>query len=394
MLSRGYKRKTKGFIVANSKSTPESIGDEPWQIYNKFGMRAKVAVCESRKKGIAELLKLYPDLDLIVLDDSFQHRWVKPKISIMLMEYSRPVYNDKLLPLGRLRESAREINRADKIIVTKCPDNVSPIDLRLKTKELDVMKYQKIYFSSYSYESLKAVFPEEAKYSARLSSLNENDAVLLLTGIAHPRYFVRHFKNYPFRKKVEHFSDHHNFSREDLLKIEDKFRKMKGERKIIITTEKDAVRLLHNPYFPEELKPFVFYQPISVRMLQGVHGQEHNLIEDILEELKLRPLDLDGDYLHHDIEGLDDTQAEAERQFKEQSDDFDSQHDSEDFSMLQKTNPGANVFYDEEREAQDQDHGKDEEKDEDDDFISRRNRDFPPSAPVISNRGFLNHSEN
>lgn len=297
VLSRGYKRKTKGFIVANSKSTPETIGDEPWQIYNKFGMKAKVAVCESRKKGIAQLLKLYPDLQLIILDDSFQHRWVRPKISILLMEYSRPIIKDNVLPLGRLRESPHEIVRADKIIVTKCPDSVNPIDLRLKTKELDVMKYQKIYFSRYNYEPLQAVFPEDAPYMARLNTLNENDAVLLLTGIAHPRYFVRHFKNFPFRKKVEHFADHHNFSRADLIKIEEKFKKMKGERKIIVTTEKDAVRLLHNPYFPQELKPFVFYQPITVNMLSGVYGHENNLIDDILDELKLRPMSVAEDDL-------------------------------------------------------------------------------------------------
>ncbi len=287
VLSRGYKRKTKGFLLANSKSTPDSIGDEPWQIYNKFGSRVKVAVSESRKTGISRLLQLFPDLDLIILDDSFQHRWVKPRISILLMEYGRPIGKDHLLPLGRLRESKHEINRADKVIVTKCPETLNPIDFRIVTKELDLMKFQKIYFSGYRYEELKPVFPEEAPYSANLYSLTRNDSVILLTGIAHPRYFVRHFNKYPFRKKIEHFADHHNFTRKDLKRIEEKFKSMQGERKLIITTEKDAVRLLHNPYFPQELKPFIFYQPISVKMLSGVYGHENNLIEDILEELKL-----------------------------------------------------------------------------------------------------------
>ncbi len=294
VLSRGYKRETKGFIVANSKSSPATIGDEPWQIYNKFGRLVKVAVCENRRKGISELLKLYPDLELIVLDDSFQHRWVKPKISIMLMEYGRPVYKDKLLPLGRLRESAHEINRADKVIVTKCPDNLNPIDLRLKIKELDLMKFQKIYFSKYAYGTLSPVFPDDARFDANLSSLSNRDSVMLLTGIAHPRYFVRHFKAYPFKVKVNHFPDHHHFSRKDISDIERKFRAMKGEKKIIITTEKDAVRLVHNPYFPTELKPFVFFQPITVKMIPGPAGHEHNLISDLKSELRLANVDSDN----------------------------------------------------------------------------------------------------
>ncbi len=287
VLSRGYKRKTRGFIVANSKSTPDSIGDEPWQIYNKLGMRAKVAVCENRRKGITELLRLYPELDLIVLDDSFQHRWVKPRISILLMEYGRPVYKDHLLPLGRLRESAHEINRAAKVIVTKCPETLSPLDLRIVTKELDLMKFQKLYFSRYVYEDLRPVFPDESKFIVNLSSFTERDSIYLLTGIAHPRYFVRHYKNYPCRKRVEHFPDHHDFSRSDIHRIAERFRQMKGERKVIITTEKDAVRLVHNPYFPQDLKPFTFFQPISVGMLPGTYDHDNDLIQDLMAELRL-----------------------------------------------------------------------------------------------------------
>lgn len=283
VLSRGYKRKTRGFILANSKSTPESIGDEPWQIYHKFGSRAKVAVCESRRKGIEELMRLFPDLDLILLDDSYQHRWVKPLVSICLMEYGRPVYKDKLLPLGRLRESRHEINRADMIIVTKCPVNASQIDIRIVTKEINPMKFQKLYFSRYTYEPLQPVFADENPYTASLMSLTENDSVFLLTGIAHPRYFVRHFRQYPFKMKVEHYPDHHDFTRSDIAEISKKFRSMQGERKIIVTTEKDAVRLSHNPYFPNELKPFIFFQPVSVKMIQGTFDHDHNLINDLRE---------------------------------------------------------------------------------------------------------------
>lgn len=279
VLSRGYKRKTKGFIIANSNSTPDSIGDEPLQMYQKFGMRAKIAVCESRRKGIMELLRLFPDLQLIVLDDGFQHRYVKPKVSVLLMDYNRPVYDDHLLPLGRLRENARQTNRADMVVVTKCPDDLSPLQYRLVSKKLDLMPYQKLYFSNYSYGALLPVFPDDKPYHVQLSSLTERDSVMLLTGVANPRGFVRHFRNYPFKVKVCHYPDHHSFTRDDLRKIEAEFKALTGERKIILTTEKDAVRLAFNPYFPSALKPLTYFLPIAVRMIPGLDNL--NFIEDL-----------------------------------------------------------------------------------------------------------------
>lgn len=145
VLSRGYRRKTRGFVLANGNSTPDSVGDEPMQIYRKYGMRVKVAVCEQRRKGIEELLRLFPDLQMIVLDDSFQHRYVKPKVSVLLMDFSRPVYEDSLLPLGRLRENPRQIDRAEMVVVTKCPSDLSPLQFRLMSKKLDLMPYQSLF---------------------------------------------------------------------------------------------------------------------------------------------------------------------------------------------------------------------------------------------------------
>lgn len=283
VLSRGYKRKTKGFVLANAKSTPSSIGDEPYQIYQKFHGKVIVAACENRRKGIEELLRLYPDLEVVVLDDSFQHRWVKPRISILLTDYSRPFYKDKLLPLGRLRESRMQVNRADMVIMTKCPEDMPPIGFRIASKELDLMKFQKLFFSRYDYGRLSPVFADDAPYSISLVELTERDSVMLLTGIAHPRYFVRYFRSYRFRVKVDHYPDHHDFTKHDIQDIEKKFNAMPGERKIIVTTEKDAVRLMHNPYFPKELKPFTFYLPVNVRMVKGV--DDHDLIEEIKQSI-------------------------------------------------------------------------------------------------------------
>lgn len=274
VLSRGYKRKTKGFLLANGHSTPESVGDEPLQIYRKFGGVVKVAVCENRRKGILELLRLFPDLQLIVLDDGFQHRYVKPKVAIALMDYNRPIYEDTLLPLGRLRESAHQINRAEMIFVTKCPENLKPIDYRSVTNRIAPMPFQNLYFSTIRYGFIEPVFPDDRPYHTELSALTERDSVLLLTGVANPRGFVRHFHNYPFRVKVAHYPDHHSFTRDDIKKIEAEFMNMSGEKKIILTTEKDAVRLAYNPYYPAKLKQLTYYLPIEVKMLPGLSNPD------------------------------------------------------------------------------------------------------------------------
>lgn len=279
VLSRGYKRKTRGFLMANSNSTPESIGDEPLQIYHKFGSRIRVAVCENRRQGIRKLIEECPDLQLIVLDDAFQHRYVKPKVSVLLMDYSRPFYDDSLLPLGRLRESPRQVDRADMVIVTKCPENLTPLNYRLVQKNLELMPYQKLYFSRFTAGELQPVFIDERGFIPSLSEFTADDSVLLMSGIANPRSFVRTFKNYPFKKKIWHFPDHHNFNRNDLEQLAAKFDALPGRRKIIITTEKDAVRLAYNPYFPQKLKRNIYYLPIAVQMINGLNESE--FIQDL-----------------------------------------------------------------------------------------------------------------
>lgn len=284
VLSRGYKRKTRGFIVASAKSTPDSIGDEPLQIYEKFGGTVKVAVCESRVKGVKELLKQFPKIDLIVLDDSFQHRYIKPKVNIMLMDYSHPVYSDNILPLGRMRESGDARYRADMVITTKCPSDISALDMRLVSKHLELMPYQKLYFSTFDYGGLIPVFPDDCTTRVRISDISDVDSVILLTGVANPRPFVNHFREYPFKKKVLHFPDHHDFKKSDLHKILSKFNDSSGERKFIITTEKDAMRISHNPYFPVELRPYVFYMPIGVRMLESNFG--YDFVPDLLHAIE------------------------------------------------------------------------------------------------------------
>lgn len=294
IVSRGYKRTTRGYVLANAKSTPDTIGDEPYQMYQKFGSFVKVAVCEKRTEAIKNLRKEFPEINLVILDDAFQHRYIKPKVSILLMDYNRPIHSDHLLPLGRLRESDHGMERADIIIVTKCPAQLTPIDMRLLFKELAIRPFQKLFFSRYNYQSLRPVFPDDSPYRASLDSLSEDDRVLLLTGIAHPRYFVRHFKQFPFKKKVCHFPDHHKFTRSDIDRISGIFDDMKGKRKIIITTEKDAVRLSNNPYYPQHLKAVTYFLPIEVDILGGMKGEE--LIPSVVKAIEAKENPLNSIY--------------------------------------------------------------------------------------------------
>lgn len=264
MLSRGYKRKTKGFVLATSRSTPLDIGDEPYQIYQKFGRDISVAVCEDRCTGIEELLRLDPRINLIVLDDAFQHRYVKPTVSIVLTEFNNPVFFDKLLPLGRLREPAKAIYRADMVVVTKCPPQLKAIEYRIFKNNLKLFPYQKLFFSRFNYASLRPLFPDIRKDAPHMSWLGPDDTVLVLSGIANPKPLVRYLKGFKASIKVKVFPDHHNFNRKDLDAITKRFNELEGKQKIIVTTEKDAVRLINNPYFPHQLKPHIFYQPVDV----------------------------------------------------------------------------------------------------------------------------------
>ncbi|MBD5258024.1 MAG: tetraacyldisaccharide 4'-kinase [Barnesiella sp.] len=264
MISRGYKRKTKGFVLATSRTTPADLGDEPYQIYQKFGREISVAVCENRCEGIEELLRIDPDINLIVLDDAFQHRYVKPTVSIVLTEFNRPIFMDKLLPLGRLRESQKAIYRADFVVVTKCPERIKPLEYRILDNNLELYPYQKLFFSRYNYPALKPVFPEEAVSVPTLQWLDHNDAVLVVTGIANPRPLVKMIKRSHAAVRIKVFPDHHNFSRKDIHEIARRFEELEGDSKFILTTEKDAVRLANNPYFPKQLKSKIFYQPIVV----------------------------------------------------------------------------------------------------------------------------------
>lgn len=268
VLSRGYKRATSGFILATDSLTPRDLGDEPYQIYQKFNGVITLAVCESRRKGIKELLRINPDISLIVLDDAFQHRWIKPKVNIVLVDYNHPPFNDKLLPLGTLREPAHRLIKADMVVVTKCPTDITPIAIRTMKQNLDLFPSTELFFSNIRYGDPVPVFPVPNPELSRLSWLLSTDTVLCVTGIANPRPLVRYLRQFAATVKVMHYDDHHYFTRNDFNDIFSIFDQLEGKRKFILTTEKDAVRIVSNAYFPPTKRDCIYYVPIRVGFLE------------------------------------------------------------------------------------------------------------------------------
>lgn len=268
-LSRGYKRKSRGYVLADDKSNVRQIGDEPYQIKNKFP-NARVAVDENRCHGIEQLLKLEnPTVEAIIQDDAFQHRHVKAGLNILLTDFHRLLCDDALLPAGRLREPSSGKNRAQMVIVTKCPDDIKPIDFNIIAKRLHLYPYQQLYFSRFRYGMLTPLFPEKTNSRKVLSSLTRDEQVLLVTGIASPAPLQKEVESYTPHVKLLAFDDHHDFTPKDLLQIKEQFLHLEEWKRLIITTEKDAARLKLHPALDETLKPYIYVLPIEIEILQN-----------------------------------------------------------------------------------------------------------------------------
>lgn len=280
VLSRGYKRKGKGFVLANENATCDTLGDEPFQMYRKF-QEVSVAVDEKRVHGVTQLLKHVPELKVVVLDDAFQHRYIQPGLSILLTDYSNLYSRDLLLPAGRLREWRYGSKRADIVVVTKCPDDLKDIEMRLIEKELKLTESQRLFFSHYLYQEIVPVFPETAPQAWTYRQIYLTQAsVLLVAGIVSPGSIVVHLRNFTKTVETLFFEDHHAFHFKDITLIINAFEKMPSENKILLVTEKDAARLVGNPNFPETMKPLTFALPVKVEIM---HGQEDLFIQKIKE---------------------------------------------------------------------------------------------------------------
>ena len=279
VLSRGYKRKSHGYVLAEESTTMPEIGDEPFQMHQKFS-DIYVAVDAKRARGIENLQndEATKDVDVVLLDDAFQHRYVKPGINILLVDYHRLIIYDKMLPAGRLREPLSGKNRADIVIITKCPKDLKPMEFRVLTKAMDLYPFQKLYFTSIDYDTPKGVFEEKQIELDKLQDYH----VLLLTGIASPKQMEHDLK--PMTKDITNlsFGDHHSFKGKDIDRINDTFESM-PEPRIIITTEKDAVRLRETDGLYEKVKSNMYELPIKVSFMLD---QQDNFNEKIISYVR------------------------------------------------------------------------------------------------------------
>ncbi len=235
-LSRGYKRKTKGFAIANERTTALDIGDEPMQFHEKFP-QITVAVGEERIEAIPQILHDKPNTDVIILDDALQHRTVKAGLNILLTDYKNLYSRDLLLPAGDLRDIKASRKRADIVVVTKCKSDLSLVEKNAIEQELKLYPHQQIFFTEILYTPPYHLFTKE-----QTNFGNETD-VLLITGIANPKPMKEFINKYVKSYDMMRYQDHHIFSSTDLKDIKQNFEKLKSSNKIIITTEKDGVRL-------------------------------------------------------------------------------------------------------------------------------------------------------
>jgi tetraacyldisaccharide 4'-kinase len=255
IMSRGYGRKSKGFIEVNHDHNSTEVGDEPLLFRRQLSSNCIIAVCENRHTGINEMLNLHPDIELIILDDAFQHRRIKAGYSIVLSEFQKPFFNDFMLPVGYLREWKCGLKRADAMVFTKCPESLSKNEQSLYGHKAS--KYvNNIHFSSIVYQSLSPIN----------NVVNNIKNILLVSGIANPNPLIN-FLTQKYHVEVKTFSDHHSFNAMDLKEIHQKFDTFASEEKIILTTEKDVVRL--NEYFQtEQGKMYPWYLiPITIGLL-------------------------------------------------------------------------------------------------------------------------------
>ncbi len=292
-LSRGYGRKTKGFILANNESRATQIGDEPMQFYQKFAQsnqqnneKVNIIVCEKRVLGTQKILELFPTTKTILLDDAFQHRAIKPHFSILLSDYNQPFYEDFLLPMGRIRENRRGAKRADVVLVSKSPSNLIEEEKQISRNKISNYTKSPVFFTSFDYDKPVSLFDNNKKLEL---NTNKNYSFGVITGIANYEPFQKYVEtnfasNFAHLGKLEmnkHFPDHYNYNEKDIEFLKEVHQN--STQLIWFTTEKDAVKLrpLLQSFSQEERdKILIFYIPIKVVFLdEDEEVQFQKLIE-------------------------------------------------------------------------------------------------------------------
>ncbi len=276
-LSRGYKRKTKGFAIAEEDSTAIDIGDEPMQLHKNFP-QVTVAVAEERVVGIPQLLHAKPATEVIVLDDAFQHREVRAGLNILLTEYHSLYTRDFMLPSGNLRDLKSSSKRAHIIIVTKCKSHLNDDEREKIIEELNPLPGQQVYFTTIEYGNPFHLFTKETRF------LEPKTNVLLVCGIANPKPLQEILTTYSPSYEMLFFKDHHIFTIDDLQKIKDRFSKMDSQNKLILTTEKDGVRLAK---YESEFKHLPIYiMPMRHKFLFAGEVDFENKIVEFVESYR------------------------------------------------------------------------------------------------------------
>ena len=282
VLSRGYKRKTSGYLLSSPSSKMEEIGDEPWQIKQKFP-DVYVAVDANRRRGIERLMtdEATKDVEVILLDDAYQHRYVKAGYNILLVDYHRIISDDRLLPAGRLRERASSSRRATTVIVTKCPQHINAMGFRVILSALNIKPYQQLFFTTFTYGTMRQLWGDGTLEPDTLRK--DNTHVLLLTGIGNPQQMEQDMRRFVQHITPLAFPDHHYYTRRDAEAIQQALL-AQPKPHIIITTEKDASRLLHLQGLCEEVKQNTYVLPIEVSIMRDEKDKFDKTIIDYVQE--------------------------------------------------------------------------------------------------------------
>ena len=268
VLSRGYGRHTKGFFMSDAHSDSGLIGDEPLQIKRRFP-DLEVAVCSDRAEGITRLIDMCAP-QVIILDDAFQHRKVKPSLNILLVNWHRNILEDAMLPAGYLRESVKGRRRADMIIVTKCPDNLDKESMADRTNRLKVKPEQQVFFTTPQYN--KPYLIDDAGQPLDLPKV----PLLAVTGIASPALMQAELERQGHDVTLMAYPDHYRFTKQDITNITDRLKGM-GQDAVIVTTAKDAARL-QDLNLDDELRNRIYILPVGVRFLRDADKFEKTVI--------------------------------------------------------------------------------------------------------------------
>ncbi len=275
VLSRGYKRKTKNFLIVQSTDDVSTSGDEPLQIKLKHP-DITVAVDRSRVNGINQILLRNPATDVIILDDAYQHRYIEAGLSILLINYNRLISHDYLLPAGRLREHRSSVKRADIVIITKSPHDLTPDSVKNISGKIGLKPVQRLYFTGLTYDQPINIFDKEKPGITIDQIRDELGNVLLVTGIAEPEPIISYLRENMLQVTPLVYPDHHRYTYEDYMHIREEYCNLPEGKRCLITTEKDAIRIreiMNENDFPDNR---LFYLRINVVFLNNEAGDEFN----------------------------------------------------------------------------------------------------------------------